>query len=449
MSADPAELAALERAVARDPGDLIARHNLGVELRRHDRAADGLAQIDEALRRGLRAPETGLMRAHLLGDLGRFADAVAQYRATLAVAPGLIDGHETLARLLPQVGRGAEALDSYADALARTPETGMLWVSALRTAQELGAHDRLIEWAAAGTARFGRDALFDVATAHALSAQGDDGRADALLRDLLAVEPDNVGALLTHAHVLIRRGDPAAAEGPALAAARLAPDNQSGWALLTVIWRLLDNPREAWLADYERLVMPIDIPEPPARADLAAALGALHLTQEHPADQSLRGGTQTRGILFDKRVPAVRALADAIRAGVENRLAALPRDDAHPFLARNTGRVAFQGSWSVRLRGSGFHISHIHPAGWLSSAFYAALPPEVGGTDNAGALAFGAPDAALLTGLKPRRIVTPKAGQLVVFPSYFWHGTLPFESDSPRLTVAFDALPVDFAGAAR
>ena len=30
---------------------------------------------------------------------------------------------------------------------------------------------------------------------------------------------------------------------------------------------------------------------------------------------------------------------------------------------------------------------------------------------------------------------------LVLFPSYFWHGTVPFVSDQPRLTVAFDAVP--------
>jgi len=29
----------------------------------------------------------------------------------------------------------------------------------------------------------------------------------------------------------------------------------------------------------------------------------------------------------------------------------------------------------------------------------------------------------------------------VLFPSYFWHGTLPFSSVQPRLTVAFDAVP--------
>jgi hypothetical protein len=32
-----------------------------------------------------------------------------------------------------------------------------------------------------------------------------------------------------------------------------------------------------------------------------------------------------------------------------------------------------------------------------------------------------------------------------VFPSYFWHGTTPFEDTSHRLTLAFDALPVDIA----
>ncbi len=83
----------------------------------------------------------------------------------------------------------------------------------------------------------------------------------------------------------------------------------------------------------------------------------------------------------------------------------------------------------------------MHPEGWLSSALYIDLPPEVGGDGDAGALAFGVPDAALKLPLGPRRIVRPHVGQLVLFPSYFWHGTLPFESSHERLTVAFDALP--------
>jgi hypothetical protein len=37
--------------------------------------------------------------------------------------------------------------------------------------------------------------------------------------------------------------------------------------------------------------------------------------------------------------------------------------------------------------------------------------------------------------------VRPELGLLVLFPSYFWHGTLPFHSEQPRLTVAFDVVP--------
>ena len=34
-----------------------------------------------------------------------------------------------------------------------------------------------------------------------------------------------------------------------------------------------------------------------------------------------------------------------------------------------------------------------------------------------------------------------RVGRLVLFPSYMWHGTVPFEADQPRMTVAFDVVP--------
>ena len=150
--------------------------------------------------------------------------------------------------------------------------------------------------------------------------------------------------------------------------------------------------------------------------------------------------TQTRGNLFDRRDPLIGRLVAQIRTGVLNRLRQLPDDPSHPFLSRKTQHIAFAGSWSVRLRSEGFHIAHIHQRGWMSSALYVALPPEVGSGD-AGALAFGIPDKALGLDLPPRRVERPQVGRLVIFPSYLWHGTLPFESEQPRLTVAFDALP--------
>jgi len=224
--------------------------------------------------------------------------------------------------------------------------------------------------------------------------------------------------------------------------------------VLTVVWRIKGDPREEWLADYERLVMPIDI-EPPSAgqaefmAAIAGELHALHNMSHHPADQSLREGTQTRGHLFERRSPMIQALAGQIRRQVGERLRDLPVDPTHPFLTRNSGTADFIGSWSVRLRSGGYHVSHIHQEGWLSSALYVELPDSVvsSGREAAadepseGALVFGVPSAAFNLDLSPRRIERPEVGRLVIFPSYFWHGTLPFDSDLPRLTVAFDMVP--------
>ena len=82
----------------------------------------------------------------------------------------------------------------------------------------------------------------------------------------------------------------------------------------------------------------------------------------------------------------------------------------------------------------------------MSSAFYVALPPSVAtaaGTDTpAGAIQFGEPPLELGLDVGPRRVVTPHAGLLALFPSYLWHGTIPFQDEAPRMTIAFDMLPL-------
>jgi tetratricopeptide (TPR) repeat protein len=420
--------------------DPVALHNGALDLRRIGRFSEALANVERALALGLRAPETAVLRAHLLGDLGRHDEAVAQYRDVLLRNPELTGAHESLAKLLPQIGRGDEALDSYRAALAQAPRAGLLWVSAMAMAQSIGAHEQLLTWARRARALFGADTMITVYEANALAALG----AASVGRDLLLAairdDPDYVPAYGSLAHILLRLGDPRRAAEAALETVRRLPDDQPGWALLGTAWRLLGDPREHWLCDYDRLVMPIDLPDLDL-PHLVEVLTGLHLAGFQPAEQSLRGGTQTRDNLFDRSDPAIQALAATIRRAVESRIGRLPSDPDHPFLRRNRGSIAYTGSWSVRLRSEGFHINHIHPSGWLSSACYVALPPETAGSRSEGALTFGVPDAALGLDLPPARIVVPVPGRLVVFPSYFWHGTQPFASDSPRLTVAFDAVP--------
>jgi predicted 2-oxoglutarate/Fe(II)-dependent dioxygenase YbiX len=53
---------------------------------------------------------------------------------------------------------------------------------------------------------------------------------------------------------------------------------------------------------------------------------------------------------------------------------------------------------------------------------------------------LGEPQAELGITLPPTRRIEPKPGQLVLFPSMMWHGTLPFDRGE-RITVAFDVAP--------
>ena len=435
---------ALRDRLALVPGDKIAWHNLAVELRKLDRPIEALEAISHAWGGGLRLPETSTMRGHILADLGRYDEAIRAYRMAVQDKPELLEAQAALAKLLPQVGQRAAALEGYHAALQTAPASGPLWVAALEAAKAQGEWGQLLSWADAATARFGPDTMVTVFAATALSALGRDAEAFDRLSPAAQAEPDYTPAHTTLAHLLIKLGEYAQADQAAGTATQQRPMDQSGWALLGVVLRLLNDEREHWLCDYERLVMPIDLGLP---AELIAAVEARHDTSAHPADQSVRGGTQTRGNLFHTADPVIQGFARDLAGAVETRLAALPSDPTHPFHARNTPTVAFSGAWSVRLRSEGFHISHIHPEGWLSSALYLKLPPAVQAGGGAGALAFGVPDAALGLDLPARRIVHPREGQLVLFPSYLWHGTTPFVDEAPRLTLAFDALPVDRAAA--
>ena len=434
------------RVLTIKPTDAFATLTLATVLRGADRAEEALAIVNDL---GSTSPDALLLRGHLQGDCGRFEEAVADYREALSREPGLVDAHVTLAQLLPQLGRPEEALDSFEQALTLKLQDRALWGAAIVAARDVKQPERLINWAGKAQNMFGADPLFALAGALGEEIAGNRGQAISDMQALAAEWPDIAGIRNHLAPLLLAQGDLEQAQAHALRATELDPHDQSGWAWLSVIWRLMNDPREAWLADYETLVMPVTLSPPAGFSDLAAflvalrpALEALHMTGFHPADQSLRGGSQTRGNLLERKHPLIGALRSSLGSAIDEQLSRLKVDPSHPFLSRISRRARFAGSWSVRLRSAGFHINHIHHSGWLSSACYIALPPEMHGDPaKAGALAFGVPDETLGLGLTPRRIVTPVEGQLVLFPSYFWHGTIPFESATPRLTVAFDALP--------
>ena len=149
-------------------------------------------------------------------------------------------------------------------------------------------------------------------------------------------------------------------------------------------------------------------------------------------------------LAVDVDLAAGRMLAaffQAIDAPIRAYMAAVGQGD-DPLRARNTGDYALRGAWSVRLRPGGHHVDHIHPQGWLSSAFYVETPVAALDRDSReGWIKFGQPKIRTTPRLPPAHYVRPQPGTLVLFPSYMWHGTVPFTTDEARMTIAFDVIP--------
>lgn len=445
---------ALRKTLTLAPTQAAAWINLGAVLRLSGRAADAIACFDRAQAAGYAGPELADARAGALLDLGHCSEALKQARGVVRNHPGFVSGYATLSHLLWEYGASLNEtehpLAALCGAVANQPANGALRMELVRFLMKARLPDQALEHIRALRRHADQPSLAAL-EADALNALGDASAAGALYAQVHRVLDGRDPAFLNaYARHLLRTGQWHLAADRAGQATRSDPANQEAWAHLGTAWRLLGDPREAWLCDYERLAILLPV-EPPAGSDmpdflaaLKAALEPLHQAGREPVEQSLRGGSQTSGRLFGRPDPVIEAAQSSLLRTIQRWLSTLPIDPRHPFLSRRAASVRFCGSWSVRLWSGGRHANHIHPEGWMSSAFYVTLPPPVNSPQGreAGHLQLGQPPEELGLELSPRRTIRPESGRLALFPSYFWHGTVPFHDEQPRLTMAFDMLPL-------
>jgi len=449
--------AAFRKAICLEPGHPTASFNLGTVLRLSGRPDEAIACFERIQKHGDASPELADALIGALVDDGRLSQAVQMANQVVHTHPDFVAGRVTLANLLWEHGAAVageeDSFDVFRGALEHQPEHHAMRAAYIRFLLSAREPDEALDQIQQLRAR-ADDPVLAWWQANALEMLGRTAQAGALYAQLHADWGNQVPAFLnSHARHLLTAGKWDAAADVASQATTLEPGNQEAWANLATAWRLLDDPREHWLCDYDRLVGMVEIEAPSGFGNLAAFLEALtenldqrHKARREPIQQTLRGGSQTPGRLFGGPDPLLAAAKAALVRGVERWLATLPTDASHPFLMRKARSVRIGGSWSVKLWSSGNHVNHIHPEGWMSSAFYVALPPSMGAAtacSQAGYIQFGQPPIELQLGLPPRRVIRPEPGRLALFPSYMWHGTVPFEDEQPRLTVAFDMTPFE------
>lgn len=432
-----AAAAALDRAVALAPED--------------GKSALARAQV-EAERGGNAAPYFDRCEALSPGDLDLFIARNAagahdpqameqRLAAKVAENPEWLAGHMSLAQVRGQLGATPPEA-SFEAVLAESPRARPIWFGLIGLLNRAERHAEALQAIARARAALAGDldaaVVFDQLEAIAADEAGERERAAQLFAALPA--SDDFALQIARIRHALRRGAPD--EAAAIAEPLTAGGSALVWAYLGTAWRLTGDPRHDWLVGDERLVQTLDIAEamPPLEM-LAARLRELHVMRAHPLDQSLRGGTQTDGDILVRSEPLMRQVRKALGDAIDLYVSRLPpHDAAHPTLKEPRGGARIVGGWSVRLTAQGFHVSHVHPRGWLSSAFYVSLPPGVGDATHDGWLSLGVPPAELKLGLPPLRLIRPQPGRLALFPSMMWHGTLPFD-DGERLTIAFDVAP--------
>ena len=445
-------LSASDQALQIDPRNAAAAHNRALVLMRLGRTEEALRTYDELVVSGVRAAPLWLNRGVALMDLARvdeaerfFADGVRAWPAD----PGL---QNALAMVRWSRTGAPDFAAEFETAVAQNPDHVLLRLRCADLLRRAGFAPKAEAMLHEGLQRAPETPLL-LSSLGTLLEEND--RAEEVLPYLqraIALMPGVASQDSGLVNVLLRlgRGEEAL---PIIATWRAAqPVNQEWICYETTALRQMGDPRYYELCDYEEMVQPYEAEPPKGYANIAAfnealsaSLKKLHVLEAYPLDQSLRNGKQTTRNLTQVEDPVVAAYVAALDAPVHaymERMRAHARTHPnHPWSSRVTGKYRITGSWSVLLKANGFHINHYHPEGWISSAYYVALPDAVaaGGNTQQGWIKFGEPRWPT-PGCGIERVVQPRAGQLVLFPSYMWHGTIPFEQGE-RITAPFDAVP--------
>jgi Flp pilus assembly protein TadD len=375
--------------------------------------------------------------------------SIDAWRRVVSLVPNDWKAKNDLGVTLMEMGDmdGAEA--AFAAARALAPDEPMIVVNRSTLDERRGRAADAVALLESCVERHPQFARARAGLGYALRELGRFEEAAAELRRAVALLPDDTTLACNLSRTLLEGG--AAEEASAVAGAILErlPGHAGALAAEALARRALgDAPAAEALVDHERLVVSVMLTAPEGYADLEAFNRALaeHIESHptlhfSPASHATKDGRHSGSLLVSPRGP-IAAFEQALRVAVGDYWKNLPELPGHPFIdSRPKG--AFFNVWSVVLERGGHQIPHIHPSAWLSGVYYAKVPEAIASGDAAeGWLEFGDAERAFPSRLPPKVVrVQPVEGLLVMFPSYFFHRTIPFDAPGTRISIAFDLMP--------
>jgi thioredoxin-like negative regulator of GroEL len=381
------------------------------------------------------------------GNLGVLVDLA---RKATALRSGDAKHWETLAQSLLLMDKDEEAAAVLIDAIARLPAEPKLSLMLADTYYRLGRHDLFSQIMHQVPAIPGDDRKTALYRLEILMKAGIADDANRIAREALALDLTSDAAIELLGRTARRNATSEVMIPICQAAMKQRTGHVQARYELAVAYAHLGRSDEArQLIDLDRFVTvtSVAVPGEYVRAEtfeeaLSGEIARNPTLRPDPIGKATRRGLQTSGDLAFGSGGAMGALIDLIRSAVEAYVAALPDGSDDPFVAACPEKAGLD-AWAVVYPGEGYQERHIHSAGWLSGIYYVSVPEIAGSDARAGCLALGSlnlPEAR-----EPPwgvRNIRPAPGQLIMFPSFIPHATIPTRSPGSRICVAFDVIPL-------
>jgi len=191
-------------------------------------------------------------------------------------------------------------------------------------------------------------------------------------------------------------------------------------------------------AAFPTLIGRMQVPDPEVMNQDLQTIILAEEAEYSSVGRSNIGGWHSRPDFLIKPDPAVAALSAWLTWALRRMI------DANP------GASAFQGTlsasaWATVCRTGAYHAPHSHPDSAWSGVYYVDPGSDSPGHPLSGVLEFLDPRAGVEAVTAPGDPygepfrVRPRAGLLVVFPSWLYHWVHPYMGETPRIAVSFNA----------
>ena len=392
-------LYASQKAVELSPEDAAAYSNLGVTLK-------GLGRHEEAVSSHRKAIslKPDFVEAHCnlgtsLQALNKLVEAETSYRQAISLKPDLAVAHNYLGSTLQKQGRLEEAKAAHETAIVLKPDFPSAHSNLGDLLQKLGKLEEAIRHYDLGGPSAACKSL------ECLYINKSYPEFEKRVNTIAASDPTNISVAAVSAYVFSQLGKkdnyPFCRNPLNFVGVKSALKyDENAYSLMNEIVAEADGYNLAW----ER--------------------------------RTTKNGFQGPSDIFDEPSENNARLAEIIIKSIDDYYNDF-KHESNLFIKLWPNKKRLNG-WYNRLLKNGYHSSHIHPGGWLSGVIYLKTVDADNRDEGAIEFSLHGYDLPMINEKLPQKLIRPKRGDIVLFPSSLFHRTIPFTQDAERCVVAFD-----------